>query len=120
MSVQETRMMARALTQRWPISEKTKRGVIGALINILADPKASPREKTSAAKALMAAEQQNQADEHKLVDVSLSTRNFELDAIAADLGVEIGIVEDASRKAEIGVDRIEGDGGTGTIQGAYQ
>jgi hypothetical protein len=109
-------MMARALTQRWPISEKTKRGVIGALINILADPKASPREKTSAAKALMSAEQQNQSDEHKLVDVSLSARNFELDAIASDLGVEIGIVEDASRKAEIGVSRVEGDGGAGSSE----
>ena len=69
---------------------------------------------------MMAAEQQNQADEHKLVDVSLSTRNFELDAISADLGVEIGIVEDASRKAEIGAGRVESDGGTGTSQGANQ
>jgi hypothetical protein len=102
MSVQETRMMARALTQRWPISEKTKRGVIGALINILADPKASPREKTSAAKALMAAEQQNQADEHKLVDVSLSTRNDRLDAIAADLGIDQGLIESIARETSSG------------------
>jgi hypothetical protein len=114
MSVQETRMMARALTQRWPLSPEYKTIIVKQLMKVIADPKSSPREKTSAAKALMAAEAQNQADEHKLVDVSLSTRNFELDAIAADLGVEIGIVEDASRKAEIGTGRVEGDGGTGT------
>jgi len=102
-------MMARALTQRWPISEKTRRGVIGALISILADPKASPREKTSAAKALMAAELQNQADEHKVIDVSISTRNAELDAIAADLGIEIGFIEAISRPAEGSTDRVEGD-----------
>ena len=41
------------MTQRWPISEKTKRGVIGALINILADPQSSPREKTFKHKYLM-------------------------------------------------------------------
>jgi hypothetical protein len=111
MSVQETRMMARALTQRWPISEKTRRGVIGALISILADPKASPREKTAAAKALMAAEQQNQADEHKVLDVSISTRNAELDAIAADLGIEIGFIEAVSRPSEECIDRVERDDG---------
>jgi hypothetical protein len=95
-------MMARALTQRWPISEKTKRGVIGALINILADPKASPREKTSAAKALMAAEQQNQADEHKIVDVRITTRHDRLDAIAADLGIDQGFIESIAREASGG------------------
>jgi len=113
MSVQETRMMARALTQRWPISEKTKKGVIGALINVLADPKASPREKTSAAKALMAAEAQNQSDEHKLVDVSLSTRNDRLDAIAADLGIDQGLIESIARETSGGD---SGDATVGTAQ----
>jgi hypothetical protein len=113
-------MMARALTQRWPLSPEYRTIIVKQLMKVIADPQSSPREKTSAAKALMAAEQQNQADEHKIVDVSLSARNFELDAIAADLGVEIGIVEDASRKAEIGTGRVESDGGTGTSQGADQ
>jgi hypothetical protein len=48
---------------------------------------------------LVQMESQNQTDEHKIVDVSIARRHAELDAIAADLGVEIGIVEDASRKA---------------------
>ena len=50
---------------------------------------------TAASKALLAAEGQNQSDEHKLVDVELQRRNIELDAIAADLGIETSIVVDA-------------------------
>jgi hypothetical protein len=80
-------------------------------MKVIADPASSPREVTAAAKALLAAESQNQSDEHKLVDVSLSTKNFELDAIASDLGIEVGVVEDATRKAEIGTSQSQGDGG---------
>jgi hypothetical protein len=95
-------MMARALTQRWPLSPEYRTIIVKQLMKVIADPKASPREKTSAAKALMAAEQQNQADEHKIVDVSLSARNDRLDAIAADLGVEVGLIEAAAREASGG------------------
>lgn len=65
---------------------------------MVANPKSSAREVASAAKALMAAEKQNQEDEHKLVDMRIEDRNHTLDAIAADLGIEIGIVEAAQRK----------------------
>jgi hypothetical protein len=108
--------MARALQQRWPISEKTRRGVIGALISILADPKASPREKTSAAKALMAAESQNQADEHKVLDVRVATRHDELDAIAADLGIEVGVIEDAAGQGGVSDLAVEADGRSATAE----
>ena len=102
--------MARALEQRWPISDKVRKAIVGRLVQIVADPASSPREVTAAAKALLAAESQNQSDEHKLVDVSLSTKNFELDAIASDLGIEVGVVEDATRKAEIGTSQPQSDG----------
>lgn len=95
-------MMARALTQRWPLSPDYKKIIVAQLMKVIADPKSSPREKTSAAKALMAAEQQNQADEHKLVDVSLSARNDRLDAIAADLGIDQGLIEAVAREAGSG------------------
>ena len=71
-------------------------------MKVIADPKSSPREKTSAAKALMAAEQQNQDDEHKIIDLRIAKRNAELDAIAADLGLEVAAIEDAPGKSESG------------------
>jgi hypothetical protein len=74
MSVQETRMMARALTQRWPVPPEYKTIIVKQLMKVIADPQSSPREKTSAAKALMAAEKQNQEDEHKVVDIEIQRR----------------------------------------------
>jgi hypothetical protein len=111
MAVQETRMMARALTQRWPLSPEYRTIIVKQLMKVIADPQSSPREKTSAAKALMAAEQQNQADEHKLVDVRVATRNDRYDAIAAELGIDIGTLEDATGSGEIAADRTEIDSG---------
>ena len=46
----------------------------------------------------MAAEKQNQEDEHKLVDMRIEDRNHTLDAIAADLGIAVGVVIDAQRQ----------------------
>jgi hypothetical protein len=85
--------MAKAIQQRWPIPEKVRNAVIVSMVQILQNPSSSPRERTSAAKALMAAEAQNQSDEHKVIDVK--TRDIELDAIAAELGIETSIVLDA-------------------------
>jgi hypothetical protein len=79
-------------------------------MKVIADPASSPREVTAAAKALLAAESQNQSDEHKLIDVSVATRHDELDAIAADLGIEIGAIEAADRAATGGAIATQGDG----------
>jgi hypothetical protein len=108
--------MARALTQRWPVTPEYRNIIVKQLMKVIADPQSSPREKTSAAKALMAAESQNQADEHKVLDVSISTRNAELDAIAADLGIEVGFIEAVSRPSEGSTDRFERDDGEGAEQ----
>jgi hypothetical protein len=110
MSVQDTRMMARAIEQRWPINSNARKAVISQLLRIIANPASSPREVTAAAKALLAAESQNQSDEHKLIDVSVATRHDELDAIAADLGIEIGAIEAADRAATGGAIATQGDG----------
>jgi hypothetical protein len=64
-------------------------------MKVIADPASSPREVTAAAKALLAAEAQNQADEHKAVDVSLRTEHDRLDAIARDLGINVGLIANA-------------------------
>jgi len=92
MSVQDTRMMARAIEQRWPINSNARKAVISQLLRIIANPASSPREVTAAAKALLAAESQNQSDEHKLIDVSVATRHDELDAIAAEAPVLLAVV----------------------------
>jgi hypothetical protein len=103
--------MARAIEQRWPISNEVRQGLIRQMLRIVGSETASPREKTSAFKALLAAEAQNQSDEHKVIDVK--TRNIELDAIAAELGIETSIVLDAEA-TRIGSDPgVEGNVGRG-------
>jgi len=56
---------------------------------------------------ILAAEQQNQLDEHKVIDVRVQTRHDELAGIAADLGIEVGAIEDAARQADCGIGGIE-------------
>lgn len=95
--------------QRWPINDNMRAGIIATLVKVLKDDDASPREKTSAAKALLAAEKQNQEDEHKLIDVRIQQRHAELDAIAAELGIEVGLIEDATRQGSGSNSSLEGD-----------
>jgi len=101
-TIRDTRMMRKAVTQRWPIPPEYREAIIKRAIRCVANPSSSEREANSASKLLLAAEAQNQADEHKVIDVRVATRNDQLDAIAADLGIEIGIIEDAARQADSG------------------
>ena len=110
MPIRDTRMMARAVTQRWPISNEYRASIIRRLMRVLADPASSPREVTAAAKALIAAESQNQSDEHKVVDIELRAEHDRLDAIAADLGIEIDFIEATARASGGGVGG-DADGG---------
>lgn len=75
------------MKERWPIPEAMRGVIIKSLGKILIDAESSPREKTAAARALMAADQQNiemekmeQADEHE--------QRARLVAIAKHLGPE--------------------------------
>jgi histone acetyltransferase (RNA polymerase elongator complex component) len=86
-------MIQKAFVQRWPIPPEYREHLVRRLIQIIANPNSKPREVTAAAKALLAAESQNQADEHKVVDVHVSTRHDRLDAIAIDLGLDVGTLE---------------------------
>jgi len=114
MPIRDTRMMAKAVEQRWPMSAGIRRGIITKLIQVMTSPDSSPREITSAAKALMAAEKQNQEDEHKVVDVVISERNHRLDAIAADLGIDQSVIELVAREAGSGD---SGDAGGAAVAG---
>jgi hypothetical protein len=110
MTVRDTRLIAKALNQRWPITSETRRVIVGRLLRVMADPSASHREVTSAAKALMSAEAQNQKDEHKAVDVSLRAEHDRLDEIARDLGIEVGLIEAAERQSGGSVGGVEAVG----------
>jgi hypothetical protein len=44
---------------------------------------------------------QNQKDEHKVIDVRVVTRNDQFDAIAAELGITLDLIEHAARQADI-------------------
>ena len=71
MGIRDTRMMARALRERWPIDDRQRELMMRVLMQIAADPSNSPRERTSAIKALISADRNNieqekiaQIDEH--------------------------------------------------------
>lgn len=91
--------MARALQQRWPLTAEQRDRVIGMLLGVIDDPVASHREKTSAARALLSAESQNQADEHKVLD-GVTDRNSQLSKIAIDLGIDPSLIVDATGQAD--------------------
>ena len=63
MGIRDTRMMAKALTQRWPIKPEYREAIIRRLVQVVANPQSSAREVTSASKALLAAELQNNEEE---------------------------------------------------------
>lgn len=109
MPIRDTRMMAKALEQRWPIKPEYREVMIKRLVRVLADPSSSAREVAAASKGLLAAEAQNQSDEHKEIDVRITIRHDQLSGIAADLGLEI----DALTHAES-----EGGGSVAGIEGA--
>jgi hypothetical protein len=98
MPIRDTRMMARALEQRWPINENARKAIVSRLLRIIADPQSSPREVTAASKALLAAdvvniqvEKNNQeAEEDKrlrLIELARRVPVGELAKLASDNGI---------------------------------
>lgn len=81
MATRDTRMIAESIIQRWETSpEMRKRGLL-EMARILVSPTATNREKTSAFKAILAAEAQNQADEQHADDRMDEGRNRILDLL---------------------------------------
>lgn len=109
MPIRDTRLAERALVQRWPVKPEYREAMIRRLVRVIADPASSAREVSAASRALLAAEGQNQQDEHKVIDVRVSTRHDQLDAIAADLGIDVGAIEDATRAAGRSISDIAGE-----------
>lgn len=124
MTVRQTRLWERALTERWPIPEAMRSVIVKSLGKILLDANSSPREKTAAAKALMAAdslnvqqERMDQADEHerrqRLVELARQLSPGEV----ARLSAESGVVVDGFVLDECDSEEIEGRGEDGSKEG---
>jgi uncharacterized Ntn-hydrolase superfamily protein len=100
----EMRMIERAIKNRW-LTDNLKSDALAAIkrgLNCGDD-----RAEQTAVRNLIAMEAQNQKDEHKVIDVRVQTRHDELAGIAADLGIEVGAIEDAARQADCGIGGIE-------------
>ncbi len=102
------------MKERWPIPEAMRGVIVKSLGRILVDSETSPREKTAAARALIAADAQNieveklnQADEHerraRLVDIAKHLGPGDIARLSAESGI---IVEGISEQSEDGRTRI--------------
>jgi hypothetical protein len=103
----DLRLLRRAINKRWPIPEEFRGLIVGRLKTIITD--GSDEIALKAIAQVRQLELQNQKDDHKAIDVELALRNTDLDAIASDLGIEVRVIEDASRKAGICIDSAEVD-----------
>ena len=109
-------LIAKAIIQRWPISSEYREAIVRRLIKIIVDKESSNREVTTAAKALMSAEAQNQSDEHTAAVQSDRNRFLE---VARQLGIEADfrlVTEeraDSSDGGSDGAERPEPDSGQG-------
>ena len=74
-TIRDTRMEERAIRQRWPISDKTRQKVIERMEQILECRPAKRREKIAAARAIIAAESQNQSDDLKQIADKVDVRH---------------------------------------------
>lgn len=107
--IRDTRMLAKAIMQRWPVGEQTRNEAIGILREIAKNVSNSPRDRTSAVKALLAAEKQNQEDEHKALDIAIS--HDRLSQVAIDLGIDPRLIADGRTAEGRGIAGTGGDTG---------
>jgi hypothetical protein len=81
----DLRMLGKAIKQRWPMLEEYREAILKTMIRITIDPESTNRERVAAAKVLVAAESQNQKDEH--LTAVQSDRNRFLE-VAQQLGID--------------------------------
>ncbi len=107
MSIRDTRMYQRALSQRWPIPQSMREEILAELVKVLRDPAASPREKTSAAKALMSADRLNIEEEKITQDDQHHADRIDLASLhrIAEVARSIGLDDIATKAIEAGSDR---------------
>ena len=69
--MRDTRLLDRAIRERWPIPEEYKRPIVERMYKIIANPRTKAREASVAARVLVAMEAQNQSDQMKVIDKSV-------------------------------------------------
>ncbi len=72
--------------QRWPIKSDYREAIVKRLVRIVADPSSSTQEVTTAARALILAEKQNQHDDQRL-ELELDRERNRFFARALELGL---------------------------------
>jgi hypothetical protein len=101
----DLRLIRRAMRQRWEIPDRTRALIMERLAEILehgADDIA-----LKAVAEIRHMEAQNQKDEHKIADYAIQQRHARVDAIARELGVDPGLIVDASEASGSSVDSPE-------------
>jgi len=93
----DLQLYERAMKQRWPIPHEYKEVMIKQLMRVIANPN-SQRDLERAAKLLMAAEAQNQADEHDETRVDEQRNRFF--EVAEQLGIGNSVGRISSRPAD--------------------
>lgn len=88
----DLRLFQKAIESRWKFNPSLKSAMLTRLSRIIADSTSSDRMVIACARVLVAMEKQNQDDEHKFVDVSIQQRNYRVDAIARELGIDPSII----------------------------
>ncbi len=106
---QEARLINRAVRNRWDIPVEEMQKTIERVV-YLRDNADDEAVQMAAVRAIVSMVGQNQKDEHKVIDVRVQTRHDELAGIAADLGIEVDLVENAARQTGGGVAGIEAEG----------
>ena len=91
----DARLVERAIRKRWPIPPEFREAVIAQLAAIVADPTSSRREKTSAARTLLTAEGQNQADEMALAP--FENRLGDIEPVVIELPAKRPLLTDATK-----------------------
>ena len=90
----DLQMIERAVKRRWNFDKSLAEKAVEAGLQ-----SHDPRVQVRALSIAVAMEKQNQADEHKVIDIDLQQSHDRLAAIAAELGIDAGIVIDAQRIA---------------------
>ena len=94
----DTKLIERALRERWPIPEKYRKHIVDRQVQISVDPAISAREATSAAKCLAYMEHQNLTTDLKLVDKILAdqhqvSHDVDIKAVTAEIEKDPDYVE---------------------------
>ena len=107
MGIRDTRMMARALVERWPIEQRQRELMMRVLMQIAADSNNSARERTQAIKAIISADavnlkaeeiQQQNEHHHDRIDLASLHR-------IAEVARSIGLDDIATKAIAAGADR---------------